>query len=136
MATKIIATATRVEIAGTALGNAITSCDIQGEAETKETTGFSDTNRTYAVGFKNWTATLNFHHDFTDNALNELLFGWWGTSQTFKARLTGSTIAADNPEFQGTVIFTSVPLFNANVGEVSGGSITLQGTGTLVRAVS
>ena len=136
MAVKTILTDCRVEIAGTSLGNAITSAEIQGEAETKETTGFSDTNRTYAVGFKNWTVTLNFHHDYTDDDLNELLFGWWGTSQAVKIRKSSSAISTTNPEFQGSAIFTSVPVFNASVGEVSGGSITLQGTGTLTRATT
>ena len=125
-----------VDIGGTDLMNAITSVEIAGDAETRDATGFGDTHRVFVVGFKNWTVTMNFHHDFADNAFNELLFGWWGTTVAFKARKQTGIISPTNPEYQGNVIFTTVPVFNANVGEISGGSITLQGTGTLVRAVA
>jgi hypothetical protein len=133
---KEILTDAKVTIASTDLGNLVTSVEISGDAETRDVTGFGDTHRTYLVGFKNWTARIDFHHDYADNNLNELLFSWWGTSQTIAIRKADTTIGTGNPEYQGSVIFTSVPLMNASVGEVSGGSITLQGTGTLTRAVS
>lgn len=132
---KEILTNCRVEIAAVAYSNSFMEAEISGEAEVKETTGFGDTNRTYAVGFKNWSMTLRFNHDFADNMLNEQLFSWWGTSQTVKVRKDAGAISVTNPEYSGTAIFATVPLFNANLGEVSGGSITLQGTGTLTRAV-
>lgn len=131
-----ILTDAKIDIAGTDLGNLCTSCEITYSAETRETTGFGDGARTYAIGFKNWSVTLNVFDDFADNALNELLFGWVGTSVAFKARKADATISATNPEFQGTVLVTQAAVFRASVGEVAGGSITLQGTGTLTRAVS
>lgn len=135
MAAEILTNA-KIQIDTYDLGNLCTSCEITYEAETRETTGFGDGARTYAIGFKNWTVTLNSFDDFSDNALNELLFGWVGTTQAFKARKADTTIGATNPEFQGNVLITSARVFNASVGEVAGGSITLQGTGTLTRAVS
>lgn len=125
-----------VTIAGTDLQNAITSVEISGDAETQDATGFGDPFRVFVVGFKNWTVNMNFHHDFADNGLNELLFGWWGTQQTMTVRKQTGTISPTNPEYQGSVLFTTVPVFNANVGEISGGTITLQGTGLLTRAVA
>lgn len=125
-----------VTINGVDLANGPTAVEINGDAETRDATGFGDTHRVFKVGFKNWTMTIAFHHDFSDNGLNELLFDWWGTEQAITVKKVTGATAATNPEFQGNVIFTSVPLFNANVGELSGGSITLQGSGTLTRDVT
>lgn len=131
-----ILTDAKITLASTDLGNLCTSCEINYSAETKETTGFGDGARTFAIGFKNWTVTLNTFDDFADNGLNELLFGWVGTAIAFKARKADTVISATNPEFQGTVLVTEAPVFRASVGEVAGGSITLQGSGTLTRAVA
>lgn len=126
----------KIQLASTDLGNLCTSCEITYEFETKETTGFGDTARTYAIGFANWSVTLQAFDDFADNGLNEVLFGLLGTTAAFKARKADTTISPTNPEFQGNVLVTSGQVFRASVGEVAGGSITLQGSGTLTRAVS
>lgn len=135
MAAEILTDA-KITLASTDLGNLCTSCEITYGAETKETTGFGDGARTYAAGFKEWSVTLNAFDDFADNGLNELMFGWVGTSIAFKARKADTAISSTNPEFQGTVLVTSATVFRAQVGEVAGGSITLQGSGTLTRATS
>lgn len=126
----------RVEIASTVLGNKARSVTIDGDADLQPTTGFGDTNQTYVVGYKNWTVTLDIYDDYDDNQINELLFGWWGTEQAIKIRKASGSIGAGNPEYQGNVIFQRVPLMNAQNGQVSTKSVTLQGSGTLTRAVA
>lgn len=126
----------KVVIASTDFGNAARSVSITGDAEVLDTTGFGDSSRTYAIGFKNWNVTIEFYDDFTDNSLNELFMSWWGTSQTIEITKADTTVSASNPKFSGTVIFQTVPLLQASVGAVSGGTLTLQGSGTLTRAVS
>lgn len=126
----------KVVIASTDLANKARSATINGDAEVLDTTGFGDSSRTYAIGFKNWSVTVEFYDDFTDNDMNELLFSWWGTSQTIEITKADTTVSATNPKYSGTVIFATTPLFNAAVGVVSGGTLTLQGSGTLTRAVS
>jgi hypothetical protein len=126
----------KVQIASTDFANKASAVTIEGDAETQDTTGFGDTNRTFAVGFKNWRATINYYDQFADNDLNELLFGWWGTSQTIAITKADTTVSTTNPKWTGYVLFTQVPLFNASVGQISGGTLTLQGSGTLTRNVS
>lgn len=126
----------KVVIASTDFANKAREVAINGDAEVLDTTGFGDSSRTYAIGFKNWTVTISFYDDFADNDINELMFSWWGTSQTIEITKADTTVSATNPKFSGTVIFQNVPLFNASVGVVSGGQVTLQGSGTLTRAVS
>lgn len=118
------------------VSNYVNSVEIDGDAEVKDSTGFGDGTRTYAVGYKNWSLKLNFMHDYADNGMNEQLYAWWGTSQAIEITKADATVSATNPKFSGTGIFQSVPLFNASVGEISGGSITVQGSGVLTRSVS
>lgn len=133
---KEVLTNCRVEIDSVAYSNAFKSAEINGDTEVLETTGFGDTARTFAFGFKNWSVTLEFNDDFADNQLSEQRFAWWGTKKAIKIRKDTGTISPTNPEYTGTVIFQTVPLFAASFGEVSGGTMTLQGDGTLTRAVA
>lgn len=133
---KEIITDAKVVIASTDLGNKIRSVAIDGDVELQDSTGFGDTTRTYLAGYKNWTVSMEYMDDFADNDLNELLYSWWGTSQTIEITKADTTVAATNPKFSGTVIFRTVPLLRAQNGQIAGGSLTLQGSGTLTRAVS
>lgn len=128
----------RVELGALVLGNTAREVTVEWENELLESTGFGDTARTYVRGFSIWRVTLAFYEDFTDNGLSEQLFTWaTGTSAVaIKIRKSTAVIGPTNPEFQGNVLFTTVPLFTAQVGAIAGGSITLQGSGTLTRAVA
>lgn len=105
-----------------------------------DVTGFSASAwREFLAGLLSWSVTLGFHHDFADNAVNEKLFDWVvaRTAVTIEVTKADTTVAPTNPKWSGSVLFGSgVPVFGGSIGAVSGGSITLQGTGTLTRAVS
>lgn len=126
----------KVSIGGVDFANKASSVTLTGDAETLDTTGFGDSSRTYAVGFKSWGGSVTFMDDFTDNGINESIFSWWGTSQAIAIVKADTTTAATNPSFTGYVLITSVPLLNAAVGQLSGGTISFQGIGTLTRNVS
>lgn len=122
----------------TALGNVITSVEINGDAEVQDATGMGDTSRVKLLGFTNWTMTLNFQDDFAAAGFNKMRFDAWlaAVEVPIKVRLTSAAISSTNPEFQGNVLVSRAPLFGAGVGQISGGSITLEGSGTLIRAVT
>lgn len=134
---KEVLTNARVEIgSGNVLGNLVRGVTIDGDVDLVETTGFGDTTKTYVTSYKNWRVTLDCYDDFASNQLNQQVFSWWGTTQTIKIRKDAGSISTGNPEFQGSVIFQSVPLMNAQNGQVAAKQITLQGTGTLTRATA
>ena len=133
---KEVLTDVKVVIASTDLGNKAKSVTIEANTEVLETTGFGDSARTYLLGFKDWQVTLEYWDDFADNDLNELLFSWWGTSQTIEITKADTTVSATNPKYSGTVLITNPTLLRAGVGQVEGGTLTLRGSGTLTRAVA
>ena len=126
----------KIQIATFDFGNLARSCTITYNFPTQETTGFGDTSKTFVFDISEWSVSIDFFDDFIDNGLNELMFGWGGTIQAFKARKADTAIGPTNPEFQGNVLITSVPIFQAGVGVVAGGTLNLQGSGTLLRAVA
>jgi hypothetical protein len=126
----------KVQIASFDFGNLCRSCTINRTFPTQEVTGMGDTDKTYVFDIPEWSVTIDFFDSFEDNGLNEMLWTWAGTTQAFKARKDDSAISAANPEFQGNVLITAVPVFQAAVGQVAGGQLTLQGSGTITRAVA
>jgi hypothetical protein len=126
----------RVEFNSVVLGNYAVGAEINGTAEVVDATGFGDTSRVKLLGFTNWTVTLQFHDDFAATGFNKARFTAWAAAVEvpIKIRLSTAIISTTNPEFQGNVLLTNTPLFSANIGAVSGGSITLEGSGTLTRA--
>lgn len=126
----------KVQIGSFDLGNSVRSCTVTYSFPTQEVTGMGDGAKRYVLDIPEWSVEIDFTDDFTDNGLNEQLWGWAGTEQPFKARKADTTIGATNPEFQGNVLILSIPVFSAGVGQVAGGRLSLQGSGTLTRAVS
>ena len=126
----------KIQIASFDFGNLARACTITYNFPTLDTTGFGDTSKTFVFDFSEWSVSIDFFDDFTDNGLNELLFTWAGTTQAFKAAKADAVISPTNPEFRGNVLMTTVPIFQAGVGVVAGGTLNLQGSGTLLRAVA
>src|SRR4051812_11727263 len=122
----------------TALGNIVTAAEVNGDVEVQDATGFGDTSRVKVLGFTNWTMSLTFQDDFAAAGFNKLRFDAWlaAVAVPIKVRHASGVIGPTNPEWQGNCLITRTPLFNAAVGQISGGQITLEGTGTLVRAVT
>lgn len=127
-----------VTIDGYPLNNLANQVSITMDAEMVETTGFTDANRTYVKSFTSWSVTIGFFDDFADNALNEKVFDWalLNTPVPITIKKSNAAVSVTNPQFSGNVWFQNVPLLNAQFGQASGGSITLQGDGTLTRAVA
>lgn len=126
-----------VILGGTDFQSHASAVTIQGDTEVIDVTGFdSSQTREYLLGFKSWTVTIEYWDDFADNDINEVLFGFWGTSQTLTVTKADTTVSASNPKYSGTVLVTNPTFMRAGVGQAAGGSLTLQGTGVLQRIVA
>lgn len=127
-----------VTIGGLDLANYARSVTINYTNELLESTGFGDTARTYVKGFAEWNCSIDFWEDLSDNGLSENIYTWAvaGDPVAITIRASSGAISATNPEYQGNVLFTSVPLFSAQVGAIAGGTLNLQGSGTLTRDVT
>lgn len=127
-----------ITIGGFDLQNYARTVTINYTNELLESTGFGDTSRTYVRGFSEWNLSIDFYEDLSDNGLSEQLFTWatGNVAVAITVRAATGAISPTNPEYQGNVLFTSVPLFSAQVGAIAGGTLNLQGSGTLTRAVA
>ena len=137
MAAEIIRDA-KVQIDAFDLANSVKSCTINYTVPTQEVTGMGDTFKRFVTDISEWNVEIEYTDDFTDNGLNEKIWTWitGGVEVAFKARKADTTIGAANPEFQGNVLILEAQVFGAGVGQVAGGRLRLQGSGTLTRAVS
>ena len=128
----------KVQIAAFDFANNAKACTINFTVPTQEVTGFGDTSKRFVLDISEWNASIDYTDDFTDNGLNEMLWTWitGGVEVAFKARKADATISPTNPEYQGQVLVLSAQVFAAGVGQVAGGTLNLQGSGTLTRAVA
>lgn len=135
---KVVLLTTIVKLGGVDWSNNFKQCTVTPSRDLKDVSCFGDIFKKYATGLPDWTATLDFVDDFVDNGFNEALWGWFngGIEVAFETRPTSASVSASNPTYTGNVLFTNVPVFGATHGEVSAGSMTLQGSGNLSRATT
>ncbi len=106
------------------------------EVEELDETAFGDDTRIRKGGLKNWNMEIEFHQDFADNLLDEILFALLGTTVTCAIRPTSGSKSTSNPEYTGTGLIQSYkPIGNA-VGDLAGASLSIVSAGTLTRATS
>jgi hypothetical protein len=80
-------------------------------------------------GLYDWSMDVEFAQDFTDNTLDEIIFGAMGStlaSLTFSFRPTTASAGASNPEYRGEGwIFEYTPL-TGSVGDLSTASVSIR----------
>lgn len=99
------------------------------------TTAFGDTWDTRIGGLKSATLTIDFHQDFVDNGLDEVIFGLLGSTTSVAIKPTSSAISAGNPEYQFDVLVNSWTPIDSSVGELATVSVTWPVTGAITRDV-
>jgi hypothetical protein len=121
------------------LSDHVSSISASWDLETLDTTAMGDTAaRNFIAGLYGWTVSVTFHQDFeaakVDASLAVIQTG--GAPVALILRPTSAVKGADNPEWTGNVLLTSYPFLDGSVGDLGSTSVTLQGTGTLTRAVA
>ena len=128
------------------VSSAFMSLGIDAAADAQESTSFGDEWRDYEGGLKNWSGSLDFRQDFDDDQIDETMETLLGKKFTIKiwpdanpsnlATPPVDPTSVANPRREGAAILTSYPVFASSVGDVAGGSISLQGSGELARATT
>lgn len=114
-----------IKVGAAAVGE-ITNFSFEETADTIECTAMGDTNRGYMAGFKDWSASIDFHWDPDDTGQTALAVG---TSITIIFYPEGDQ--SGDVEYTGTAIVTSFSKTAAFDGLVEA-SIAVQGSGALV----
>ena len=126
----------RVEVNSNDLSTYVKKVTLNIEADSLNTATMGDSWDEFIAGMKRGTVTIEFVQDFTDNLLDEILWGINGTVVTCKIRTTSSAIGTSNPEYQTSVLVTNYSPINAGVGELATTSVTWPTSGAITRATA
>ncbi len=136
MAKKVLLDA-QLEIASNVLTAYCSKIEITDEFEDKDTTTFgSGGAKEMLGGLESGSVSITFKQDYTDNALDEIMWGLRRTVVTFKARADEDAVSANNPQYSGSILINKwVPISGA-VGDVAEVEVEFPLSGPLVRATS
>lgn len=126
-----------VSLGGTDVSTYVRSVSLPLEVETLDDTTMGDTTRINKGGLKSWTCDIEWQQDFTDNLIDEILFGLVGTTFTLIVRpVASSAVGVSNPNYTGTGLLSSYQPFGQSVGDLATATTTIVSAGTLTRATA
>jgi hypothetical protein len=129
-------TAAKVTIAGTDMSAFIDTVEMDIETDDVETTNFGSGGwRTRIGGLKKGSVKLSFNDDFNTTTVDDRLWSWFGTVQACNVKATQAANSATNPEYQFSVLVTSMMPVKGKVGELAVQDVTWPITGAVTRAV-
>lgn len=132
----IVFTDAFLSIGGTDYSANVQSVTLNYSAEMLDDTAMGDTTRSNTGGLKAWSMDVTFFNDYTDNGLDETLFGLVGTTAALIMRpIKGTVVGAGNPNYTGTGILEGLPQ-GGGVGALDTKSVSFKSAGTLTRAVA
>ena len=133
---EVVITAGYLSVAGNDLSEHFTSIAISAEADQPESTDFGSGGwREYEGGLKAFTISADYNQDFAAAALDPVLWPLFGTKVALEARPDNAVVGADNPKWTGMGVINSYMPLSGSVGELVTGSLGVQGSGELTRAI-
>lgn len=126
-----------VSINGVDLSSSVRSVSLDYKAELQDDTAMGDTTRSKLGGLKDWSLQLELNQDFAGSSVDVTLFGLLGSTFTVIVRpIKATVVGTTNPNFTGTGILESYPIFGGGVGDLATTSVSIQAAGTLTRATA
>ncbi len=126
-----------VSINGVDLSDHVRSVTLNYGAESQDFTASGDGTRIMRAGLKNWSMDVEFNQDYAAGEVDATLFALVGAAGfTAVLRPNQAAVSTTNPSFTGTAILESYQPVGGSVGDPHTAPITLQSSGTLVRATS
>lgn len=126
----------RVELNAVNLSTLVRKVTISPSADAQENTAMGNTYRSRLGGLKDWSVEVEFNQDFALSLVDATLFPLLGTTFAVKVRPTTAVIGPTNPEYQGTGLLTEYAPMDGAVGDIAISTVSIEGAGTLTRAVA
>lgn len=126
----------RVEINSVNLSTLVRKITLSPSADAQESTAMGNTYRTRLGGLKDWSAEVEFNQDFALSMVDATLFPLLGSTFSVKIRPTTAVVGPTNPEYQGTGLLTEYVPMDGAVGDLAVSTVSIEGAGTLTRAVA
>lgn len=106
------------------LSDHVTSVTINQTFEELDVTKMGDNSRVFLKGLETSTVTLDFLNDYAAGEVAATLQAAYGTTVPLAIKKSTGAIAADNPEYQTTILVNNLTPINGAVGDISTQSIT------------
>lgn len=127
----------RVEINAVNLTSLVRKVTLKISADAPDSTAMGATyHARKGGGLKDYSVDVEFNQDFDLALVDATLFPLLGTTFAVKVRSTTATIGPTNPEYQGTGLLTEYTPLDGSVGDLATATATIEGAGTLTRAVA
>ena len=127
----------KVTIAGVDMSQYVTQCAFDVEADDLETTNFGSSGwRTFIAGLKKGEVKVTFNDDFATTTVDDRLWAWFGTVQTFNVKATNAANSTTNPEYQMSVLVNKMSPVAGKVGDLANQDVTWPVTGVVTRATA
>lgn len=125
-----------VDIGGTDYSAFVRSVTLNYGAEETDDTAMGDDTRSAAGGLKEWDGEIEFFAGEGSGEPNADLFSQIGSTATTTIKRDSAAVAADNPEYTGTALFTGETPVEGTVGDQQMNAVSFVAAGDLSRATS
>lgn len=133
---KLVLTDVNVSIGGTDYSATINQVEISVSADEVETTAFGSDWRTSTTGLKSGSFTVAFHQDYAAAAIDDSLWGLFGSAATVVVLPAGGTVGASNPSYTFVVNVNNLTPVSGSVGDLAVSNVTWPITGEVSRATA
>lgn len=133
---KLVLTDVNVSIGGTDYSATINQVEISVSADEVETTAFGSDWRTSTTGLKSGSFTVAFHQDYAAAAIDDSLWGLFGSQATVVVLPAGGTVGASNPSYTFVVNVNNLTPVSGSVGDLAVSNVTWPITGEVSRATA
>ena len=120
----------------------VSSISLATSHETIETTQMNDVYRTLIAGLGQNQVTFEFHQDFSDNGLEEIINGTSlanskvGTAVQVEVRPVNAPVSASNPKYTFNAVITEWQPLSAAVGELTTVNVTWPISGEIAKSIT
>lgn len=132
----IVLTNVKVSVGGNDISAYVQGITLNYEAEAVKETRMGNTTEVNKGGVKKWGGTIQFKQDYDDNLIDEIVFWLIGTTGAFSGLPVNAAASANNPNYNGTVLFTGYAPINGQHGELAKSSLAFVSAGDLSRSVA
>lgn len=121
-------------IGGSDLSDHCSSVELEFEAEELDSTTFSTSGwGSNLGGLKSGTLTLGIKGDYAAANIDSILWGFFGTVQTFEVKAVNAARSTANPSYTGSVLVSKLTPVTGDVGNLVEFDLAWPTTGTVQR---
>lgn len=134
---KQVLLASYINVGGTDLSASCSKIELSVEVEEKDATTFGSGGwHENLGGIKSGSLALTFKQDVAASAIDSILWGYFGTVQTFEVRLSNAVVGTSNPKYTGSVLVRQHSPIGGGLGDTAEISVTWPTSGPIARGTS